>query len=249
VLLIPPSPTLRDRVDSFFISTNHHGARTVLPRCGAVMGFQLSGRVHAEETPLSTAGITGIQRGPRHYTYEHNTVSVMVRFSAQGACCLGVPADRLAGLGVPLDALLPRARVQELQQKLHDAANTAEHVQLLETFLGALPFLRDPLVERAVHALSRPMGLHGEDAGVALLARQLGMSERQLERRFKARVGLGPRAFAGLRRFERAVDLAQTQPLLTRVAMEAGYYDQPHFNREFRKLAGAAPGKVLRAAR
>jgi AraC-like DNA-binding protein len=60
-----------------------------------------------------------------------------------------------------------------------------------------------------------------------------------------ARVGITPKRFASLRRFEQAVALARTSPSLTETALAAGYYDQSHFIRDFRRFSGAAPGELL----
>src|SRR5665213_303471 len=67
------------------------------------------------------------------------------------------------------------------------------------------------------------------------------LSERQLERRFLLRVGMMPKRFARLARFERAVSLMDSASALAAVAQLAGYYDQSHFVREFRAFAGTAP--------
>ncbi len=70
-----------------------------------------------------------------------------------------------------------------------------------------------------------------EDASIARIARSLSMSERQLERRFLDRLGVTPKRYASLRRFERAAALVGSGAPLGRVALEAGYYDQSHFIR------------------
>jgi methylphosphotriester-DNA--protein-cysteine methyltransferase len=103
--------------------------------------------------------------------------------------------------------------------------------------LAALPYEDDPLVTRAATLLA---GAHDE-ASVSSVAGVLGVSERQLERRFLARIGVTPKRFATLRRFERAVARATIAPSLTAAALDAGYYDQSHFIRDFRRFAGSSP--------
>ncbi|MEW5853648.1 MAG: helix-turn-helix domain-containing protein [Myxococcota bacterium] len=243
--LIPPSAALRDRVSSFHVTENHGGTRVITPRTGAVLALQLSGRIRYSETLLSNVGVTGIQTAPRTYGYEQNTHTLLVRFTPQGASCLGVPAAELACRSVALDELLPAAQVRELRERLLSTRSLDEQVRQLEQFLIQRPFLRDPLVERALTLLST---CRDEELSVAGVARTLSLSERQLERRFLDRVGLTPKKYASLRRFERAVELAQTAPSLTRVALDAGYYDQSHFIRDFRRFAGTSPSRFLRAA-
>jgi len=68
--------------------------------------------------------------------------------------------------------------------------------------------------------------------------------ERRLQRIFREHVGLTPKEAARVARLRAALDVMRAGPTLPlgRVALRAGYYDQPHFNREFARLAGVAPG-------
>lgn len=88
----------------------------------------------------------------------------------------------------------------------------------------------------------------GGGSGVDALARELGLSTRQLERRFLADVGLGPKVFACLVRFQHALRLLSgARPgSLAAVAARAGYYDQAHLARDFTRFAGCSPGRFLR---
>ncbi len=102
---------------------------------------------------------------------------------------------------------------------------------------GAAP---DPLVAAAVTRL--------DDRGlsVATLAFDLGVSERQLRRRFQTAVGYGPKLLQRVLRLSRALDAARAgDTQLARVAVEAGYADQAHFTHDCRDLAGVAPSALL----
>lgn len=227
------------------IVENAGGETLVLPSTSVVLGLQFRGRVRAGERLLSVAGVTGLQGQARTYGYTADAGSVLVRFTPQGAACLGVAVGELTDRSVALDDLLPPARVAELCDRLHAATDDHARVEVVQGLLLALPFVRDPLVTRAVELLA---AAHDEPS-VAGVARAVGLSERQLERRFSARVGLSPKRFAKLHRFERALALARTTPSLSAVAQGAGYYDQSHFVRDFRSFAGAAPSEVLSRAR
>lgn len=219
------------------------GENHVLPSANAVLGFQLSGHVRAPERRLSPIGVTGIQPTLRTYRYAPATRSVLVQFAPQGATCLGVPASELASRSVGLDELVGPARARDVSARIEAAAGPAQAIAIVEGLLLSMPFALDPIVE---HALVMLDPLDDEDKQVARIARTLAVSERQLGRRFRDRVGMSPKRFASLRRFERAARLAATSRSLTRAAVEAGYYDQPHFNREFRRFTGLAPGAWLR---
>lgn len=83
--------------------------------------------------------------------------------------------------------------------------------------------------------------LLAEGCSVADAAAHVGLSERQLARRFQRRVGLGPKTFARVRRLQRAALLIKEGASLSAAAATAGYADQPHFTREATALAGVSP--------
>ena len=236
-----PSARLRDRVESIDVVHGGPARLTVLPGAGAVLGVQFRGRVRGERGLLARAGVTGIQHGARSYEYIDGAASVLVRFTPQGAACLGVPASELVDQSVALEELVAPERIDALHERLARAPSDAARADAVAHLLEQLCFARDPAVTRAIALLDT------EVSSVRALAAALGLSERQLERRFLAAVGVTPKRFAGLRRFERAVRLAQTEPTLAQAAVAAGYYDQSHLVRDFRRYAGASPTALLRS--
>lgn len=85
------------------------------------------------------------------------------------------------------------------------------------------------------------------DHSVAEVAARFRMSTRQVERNFKAYVGLSPKTFAGITRLNRALVLARQMPdaALNLLTQEAGYYDTLHMNRDTRRLTGMACRDIL----
>ena len=84
---------------------------------------------------------------------------------------------------------------------------------------------------------------------VAALSAELGMSERQLLRRFDAAVGYGPKTLHRVLRFRRVLGhLTTTGPGtdLAELAIRSGYADQAHMTREITRLAGRPPGALIR---
>jgi AraC-like DNA-binding protein len=80
------------------------------------------------------------------------------------------------------------------------------------------------------------------------LTRQLGWSERRLQRTFSSEVGIAPKTLARITRVQRAIRLGELRPAWTwaRIAASSGFTDQAHLIREFRALAGVTP-TALRA--
>jgi AraC-like DNA-binding protein len=100
-------------------------------------------------------------------------------------------------------------------------------------------------------AITRAITLIEQAAGAARMDRlthDVNLSPRQLDRRFLAAVGLPPKAFARIVRFQ-AVLAAYRNSDFTRwadLALQCGFYDQAHLANEFRRFAGAPPTAFFR---
>ncbi len=96
----------------------------------------------------------------------------------------------------------------------------------------------DPLVSAAVEALGRPQ------ARVSVVAAELGVSARQLQRLITAAAGYGPKLLARVLRFQRLQALGPAS--LLELALAAGYADQAHMTAEVSLLAGVSPVRFLK---
>jgi len=84
---------------------------------------------------------------------------------------------------------------------------------------------------------------------VAEMSDTTGMSPRTLQRWFAIHVGLPPRRYLRLLRFQRAFETAPGQLSLAGHAAEQGFADQAHMAREFRELAGTSARAARRSAK
>jgi AraC-like DNA-binding protein len=154
---------------------------------------------------------------------------VRFRVGAAGTA-LGVPAEELLDEGsVPLAELWG----PECEERVA-AGGVAALVDVVREHLAA-PL--DPLARAAALDLARP------GARVADLAMSLGLSERQLRRRFLDAVGYGPKTLARVLRFQRFLALGSGD--LASLAFAAGYADQAHLTRECRRLSGRTPAELV----
>jgi AraC-like DNA-binding protein len=110
-----------------------------------------------------------------------------------------------------------------------------------------------------VHATSRIVQ-SGGDARMHSIARESGLSIRQLQRRFLTSVGLAPKTLARVARLQYALAIARSHLVvaergaypvaahasLARIAVASGYADHAHFTREFRRIAGIPPSAFFR---
>ena len=169
-----------------------------------------------------------------------------VRFHPFGASALGVaPMDRLSGLTIGVgDVSAPIARALARVQDATDDPSAA--AALVQQSLVRLvdPGRIDDRVRYAVEAIGRRRG----QISISRLASALSCTRRHLERRFLETVGVGPKRLARIARFQHALQLldrSDQAPNGAATAAACGYADQAHFIRDFRDLAGCAPGEHL----
>ena len=137
-------------------------------------------------------------------------------------------------------------RAGELTERVALAACMTERVRIIEEMLLGLLSSNgryDQTVDHCLQLIETSCG----QVNVAQLAGHLGVSGRQLTRRFRHTIGLSPKEFARVSRFLHAVRcLRLREPrTLTETALACGYFDQAHFNHEFREMAGMAPGEFF----
>jgi len=77
----------------------------------------------------------------------------------------------------------------------------------------------------------------------------MNISSRELERKFKKNVGLSPKQIARIYHFQSVLHLKNKSGSLTELAHTAGYYDQSHFIKEFRDIAGINPHSFFKEER
>jgi len=162
------------------------------------------------------------------------------------ASLMPYPAKELEQRFVPLGPLWPETATA-LNAAAANSATTADLVRKTETALiqllaGARP--ADPLVRKAVKLLAQHQG----DLEVSALADELGVSRQTVKHKFDQHVGLSPKLFGKLRRFQSVLRrLAGTVKVdWTKLAQDSGYYDQAHLIREFNHFTGFSPQKFLK---
>jgi AraC-like DNA-binding protein len=167
---------------------------------------------------------------------------VAVRFYARGAYLFfREPLAELTNQDVDLENVWGR-EAAKLTENVGLASDMARRVGFVEVALLRILRRNDRFDRTVDHCLGLIESSSGQ-LDVAQLAKTVGISSRHLSRRFHERVGVSPKEFARVSRFLHAVRrLAQRRDTsLTDIAIACGYFDQAHFNHEFRELAGMTP--------
>jgi AraC-like DNA-binding protein len=192
----------------------------------------------------SGAGVSGAYRRPFTFDTRDNASVVGVHLRpGYAGLVLGVPPGELTDRHVDLEALWGRS-ARLLRERLCAATTTHQRFAILEAELVSRIDQRPvhSAVTYALDLLARPQ------VRVSDIAKGAGLSQRRLIELFTAAVGLTPKRFGRVLRFQRATALARGAALdWTRVAHESGYYDQAHLIRDFRELADVTPTALMSA--
>lgn len=161
---------------------------------------------------------------------------------------LGPSVVELRDRIVPLDEVLPPGLVRRMLESVDASESPEDWAEAVQRLLRqCLRPRRDParladLLEASTHLFSPARDI----------AAHMGISLRHLERRVAHGYGANLRELRRVARFGFSLARLQARPPgrgeLTRIAQDFGYYDQAHMDRDYREMAGASPGELLRAA-
>jgi AraC-like DNA-binding protein len=248
-----PKPPLSKFVDNFWLYEGYepeHKTERILPTGTLELVINLRQNellFYDAERPencsrLSGAVVSGAHgRGFVPDTPEEAFI-IGIHFKPGGAFpFLGLPAGDLVDSHIDLETLWgPLAG--RLRERLCEARTSAERFQLLhEALLSRL--CRGVEQHYAVSAALEMFGKNQAGPRVREAAKYLGLSQRRFIQVFKAEVGLTPKLFSRIQRFQQTRAFIQNNLSINwaDIAVDLGYFDQSHFIREFLEFSGLSP--------
>ena len=249
-----PHPSLARHIDYYWFAS---GAPTqakvqIVPSGTLEIVFNLEGdetRICDRADPMriarySGAVVSGAQSSYFVIDVQPRASIIGVHFRPGGASALlGVPPGALTDEHANLEAIWGM-RASELRERLCAARDVAWSFRILDSAL-----------RRRLSSTARPRGevsfalraLMRTNARVERVAKDVELSHRRLIEIFAAEVGVAPKVFGRIGRFQRALTLAKREARLDwpQLALSCGYFDQPHLIREFVSLSGLAPTELL----
>lgn len=186
--------------------------------------------------------LSGVQTGFTVINTAQQERIMGVHFRPGGAFSLfGIPVDLFCDNHVPLDALWGSG-ADEILERLALASSGDERLRVLETAL--LCRVRSvngihPAIRQALTVFER----QPDPASIGHVAGDAGLSARRFIELFRRYVGVTPKLYCRIRRFQRAVSGLHRARQLdgSDFALRHGYYDQSHFIRDFREFSGLTP--------
>ncbi|HKP70295.1 MAG TPA: helix-turn-helix domain-containing protein [Pyrinomonadaceae bacterium] len=165
-----------------------------------------------------------------------------VRLQPAGASSLvNFPVSEITDAIVGFDDACGREG-RELEERLNLATTFEERIWIFEAWVRtkrSQTVNRDQLASEASLLIAEGRGSHS----ISTIANRIGVSERRLERHFKHRIGISPKTFSRIVRFQAVVRSVQNDMTVDvlETALDLGYYDQSHLIRDFREFSGITP--------
>lgn len=174
---------------------------------------------------------------------------IAVRFSALGAYhFFGMPMKEIASREVGLKNLW-NDFAMEIEEKINLANTTQQRSEIIQRYLQ-IQLSRNGYIDKGIEFCVNEIRKSKGMVSVEMLANKVGISNRQLVRRFDKCIGLAPKEFARITKFIASLDTIRNSNYenLTEVALETGYYDQAHFIHDFKEFSGLTPTEYLNSA-
>lgn len=249
-----PAPPLGDFVDLFWLYEGYrqsHALEHCLPTGTTELVINLREdrvRIYDRQDVRRFQTLPGALMCGTHSEFfvidtEEQFAVMGVHFKPGGAFpFFKLPAGEVRNQHVAL-ADLWGARTGELRERLLAAPTPEAKFHVLETILLAQllrPLVRHPAVAFALRYLP-----HADS--MAAVTEQIGLSQRRFIELFDAQVGLTPKLYARVQRFQQVLRLTQRQTEVdwAQVALQCGYFDQAHFSHDFKAFSGLTPTAYL----
>lgn len=221
---------------------------------------------HSRSVSFRRAWISGMRQGWIVIEAAPEDSMAVIRFRPGGALpFLGFAVEGITDTVEEVDAVFDAAalslRDRILEARTVEGKMAAVEAWLLERARGRLE--QHPAIEYLTRRLFAPAGLR-----IADLVQEVGYSQRHVRSLFRRWVGLTPKRYGRIQRFQRVLAAVGggeptapdaygrpgaprglPEPDWADLAVEHGYFDQSHLIRDFRELAGLTPGAYCAAYR
>lgn len=232
---------------NFHLETANSKPQLLFRYCGDYISVDSFGK----EVKTVKAGLFG--QSDKHIKYELVSPKAGffgVRFYPYALQKLfNIPSNEIVNGNIDVQTLLG-ANGSILLEKMVSATGTSQRVNIITAFLESQLQNCNETNDRIENAIKLVHLTKGRVLLPDLISCSY-LSPRQFERRFKELSGFSAKTYLKIVRFESVVQAFQLSKLnfhknLKRIAIDYGYYDQPHFNHEFKIFTGMSPSAYFK---
>jgi len=244
--VIQPAAALSQYVKNYWFMTVHNevqASERVIPTGMMSLVFHRGERIFAsrENQWQPRAFLGGQDSAYSDLSYRGAIDMISVEFRPAGAkVFFKLPMNELFEQTVSIDSLNDPQLV-ELEKRLSDATDPKTCVYLIERFLEKRLYLSDAYNQKRINAVMQ--AIYDGQQNIDMLAQTACLGYKQFKRIFADYIGANPKDYLRVVRFQKALHTMHLQPdiSLVQLAFDCGYYDQAHFNKEFKQFCGYTP--------
>ena len=246
-----PAHILKPFIRQYLVIDSEDGTENkILPGTSMVMALRYKGEVghliDGRKNALPQSVLSGLRKSARIVNYSKNAGTILVTFKEAAATAFfKAPMHELYDDSVALENFISKQKLNELEDRLAEAATTPERITLVEGFLLAQlqNHTTDRLVLSAVQKIESGAGYYK----IKTLADDLFISQDAFEKRFRKVTGASPKQFSSIIRMRTLIAAGKSTQNFTELAYSAGYFDQSHFNKDFKLFTGQTPTDFFRS--
>ncbi|MDB5210675.1 MAG: Helix-turn-helix domain protein [Sediminibacterium sp.] len=240
-----PTELLRPFIRTYIIiESQDELVNNILPDTSLVMAFRYKGRLHCvandAKNYLPPSSLSGLRKSRRLFNYSKDTGNILILFKEAGAAAFfKEPLHELFEENVSLDNFIGHQKSSIIEEQLAEANSNFQRIDLIERFLLSelCDYEPDNLILTALQKIHFTKGI----IRIKDLSHSLYISQDAFEKRFRRIVGTSPKQLSSIVRLRSITDSRKQKHSLTKIALDAGYFDQPHFNKDFKLFTGQTP--------
>ncbi|HEY0679983.1 MAG TPA: helix-turn-helix domain-containing protein [Chitinophagaceae bacterium] len=247
-----PTEQLTPFVKSYrIIESSGDVINRVLPGTSLAIAFRFKGQIsyinNTAKIALPAATLSGLRKSVRLINYAPETAALVVLFKESGiSAFIKHPVHELFEKSVSLECFFPKSEISTIEERLAEAGDHETRVSLMDQFLCSklLDSKPDRIVTEAISRIYLSKGM----IRMTDLAGSLFISQDALEKRFRKATGTTPKQFSFIVRVGTITRQSPASSSFLDMALDFGYYDQPHFNKDFRIFTGLTPTEFFKSA-
>jgi AraC-like DNA-binding protein len=235
-----PTQSLRPYIQAYLvIESEQDQVNRLLPDTNIFLALRYKGIVYQHDRVVPALSVAGMQKTARPMNYTAHSSNIVVQFKTTGASAFfRQPMHELFEAQTALTDLTGDAGITRLEEQLQSASAITGKIALIERFLlSRLKAQTDPLIDFSLKKINDANGI----VRIRPLAADLHISQDAFEKRFRKIVGTSPKQYASIARMKAIVETGRKGRPLTELALAAGFFDQAHFNKDFKLFTGQTP--------
>lgn len=247
-----PSAQLQPFVKAYtVIESQNEITNRILPGTSFALVFRINGQISylngSCKNDLPTVVLSGLKKSFRLINYAPCSTAIIVLFKETGVLpFIKHPLHELFEQSISLDSFFSSSEISIVEERLTEKEGVAAKIMVIEQFLLSKCIFQptDKLISEAIARIRLVNG----NIRIKELANKLFISQDAFEKRFRKITGASPKQFSHIVKMNAIIRENDKKASILDFAFENGFYDQPHFNKDFKIFTGQTPTDFFKTA-